>query len=1384
MTLTKYIFICFFVIFQHQVWSQKQNQSYQFINIKEGMPKLGVSTIIQDNFGFIWIGTNGSGIYKYNGIDFDAYKATLNDSTSISSSLVYCSIIDENNRLWVGTEEGLNLYDKDKDTFTKIKISDLENNNLNIPIFGLKTDGKGNLFIGTFEQGMFKLDLKTLKSEKIVSQNKTETSAISVYNFVLDKHDELYVTTNKGLKKYDYNSKTLKLVKFSVKNGFTSIGYPSKTIIKDNNNILWVGTFNNGLFRIEETDEYNEVFTVENFNFSSNTILSMISLPDGTIMCGTENNGLFHLEPNGNLIKNYIQSKTDEKSISSNSIWSLYLDKDERIWLGSYNKGVVVYDKLFDKFKNFESLNNKPNSLQTSSVTSITKDKNGKLWVGMDGGGIDIIDEKTNKFTHINSMSNKEYEGLTSDYIITIFIDSKENVWAGSWNGGIYFLKKGSKKFINYNTENTNGELNSNIIVSFDEDSDGTIWFSSVNGGLNSLNPKTQKFTHHNPETIEEFRLSDAFIWKVLVDKQENIWIGTTYGLFKMKKNKNETFSIELISDKISKDFAGNTIPAYHILSLYEGSNNTIWIGTRGAGLCQYNLNTETYTWYNKLNGLQEENVCAIIETSDNNIWLSGNTGLTKFDVKNQSFTNFSKNDGLLSNDFNINSVHKDQSGTLYFGNYQGIDFFNPNKIIRNQNTTNLYLSSLKIFNEKIEPNNDNSPLNKVLSETKSLTLNSNQSVFTLEYGAINYTRPEKIEFAYFLEGYENDWNYVGKKRSATYTNLDPGKYTFKLKAANNDGLWNNEPLNLEITVLPPWWKTNWTIGAYMVLFLFGIYLLNYYTQKRLKEKAELRNERIKRLQVDELNEKKIQFFTNISHEFRTPLTLIINPLEDIINDNTLKLPERIKEKHKVIYKNTNRLYRLINELLDFRKLEINKVKIRAKELNLINITNDVISHFKEEAHVKNIHLNVDYDINDILIWADEQMLEKIIFNILSNAFKVTPENGSINIDLFSKKSLVLLPLVNKDNPVKVIEIVISDTGPGMAKEETQRIFERFYQVENLNKTYYGGTGIGLEVVQNFVELHKGKIEVESKEGKGTSFRILLPAGKEHFHENEIIINKPEDSVANEELNSIPQNTQYNKEKSTVSHTLLIVEDNSELKNYLKNELKDEYKILTAKNGLEGLKLAQEFLPNVIMTDIIMPEMDGYTFCKHIKADMRTSHIPLLMLTAKARIENRMEGIEIGADAYMVKPFDMRLLKLRLSQLITSRQLIFNKYFSLISDVPNNVITTSIDKEFIEKVLNYINKHLGDADLNVESLASELNLSRSQFYRKIKALTNQTANEFLRNIRLQKAKQMIEMGNNNISEVCYDVGFSSPSYFAKCFKNHFGILPTEVKSNQ
>ena len=1370
----------FYAIFSN---SQTPKKDFQFVNIKEGISKVGVSSIIQDNKGFIWISTLGAGLYKFDGIEYTSYKSKFQDSTSISSNRIKCSFIDSKNRLWVGTENGLNLYDKDLNSFKRYHFSlkGLNNND----ILSLQEDSSNNLLIGSNGRGVFKLNLKTFEISRILNDEE-QSQQVIVNSLVLTKQGKIFAGTNTGLKEVDVlNNKLITTRVFGQKSN--RISSSIETLFLDNKNNLWIGAQKDeGVFKCElSSDRNNNILKVQNFNFSSKKILTIVQLKDSTILVGTENAGLFHLKNNGAVIKNYVASKKEENSILHNSIWELFLDKDQRIWMGYYNSGVAIHDELYDKFKNIKSLSNNENSLKTPSVMGITKRDNNDLWVATDGGGIDVYNQLTDKITHINTENTTVCSGLTSDYVISIFKDSKGNIWAGSWDNGIYFLKKGAKKFINYNVKNTSGSLASNSIQSFSEDATGEIWIAAFLGGIQSFNPTTKKFTHYNLNPFLNSDFINVDVKKVIVDANDHIWVGTSQnGLYQIKRKGSLIEEVLFYSELMAEKY-NNPSDANDILTIYQDHKNNIWVGTRGAGLCKIDAKNKQILWFNEENGLIETNVSSIIEDNDNNLWLSGNEGITKMALSTNFFTNYSKNDGLLSNDFNIDAVFKDKKGVLYFGNFKGVDYFHPNEIKTNKIAPNLSFTGLKLFNKDVVPGKENAPLEKPISQTDTLILSNEQSVFTIEYIGLNYTRTEKNSYAYYLEGYENDWNYVRQKRNATYTNLDPGKYVFKLKASNNDGLWNEQPLSLNIVILPPWWRTNWAVFSYVLLFLLGVVLLNYLTRRRIKEKELLKNERLQQFHNDELSKRKIQFFTNISHEFRTPLTLIINPLKDIITNKELTLPPEVKNKHLIIYKNTERLYRLINELMDLRKLEFNKTKLRVEQINLVPFTKNILSYFQEEVNSKNILLSFDTDFPNFNMIADPKMIEKIIFNLMSNAIKVTPNGGAINLEIITSEELYLLPLIDEKEPVKVVQILISDTGTGLKEEEVSKIFERFYQVEDQNKTYIGGTGIGLEVVQSFVKLHKGKIEVKSKVGEGTTFNIILPLLEDSSEEASFTLENTENSA--NFLSISPEQDEEEVEtisKTSKEHTILIVEDNMELRNYLENELNHQYKVLLASNGKEATKIARDFLPDLIISDVIMPEMNGFEFCKIIKKETSTSHIPLLMLTAKASIENRMEGIEIGADAYMVKPFDLKLLKLKVSQLIKSRQLIFDKYFAAVSGAEEQALASSTEKDFIQKLLDYINDNIDNSNLSVEELAAHQNLSRSQLYRKIKALTGQTVSQFIRRIRLDRAKQILERGNFSISETCYKVGFTSPSYFSKCFKTHFGILPTEIDANR
>ncbi|WP_337966420.1 two-component regulator propeller domain-containing protein [uncultured Flavobacterium sp.] len=1376
----KYILVCYFIVL-NCLFSQDKFDNYQFRSIQETTSKRAISSIIQDKNGFIWIGTNGTGLYRYDGVNYFGYEYNKKRG-SLNSNFIYATFIDSDNNLWVGTDDGLCLYNRDLDNFTKINIEDVIRKGYDEPIT-VKTiiqDNNGNLILGTYGFGLFKLNIKTLKASLIPSK------VLDKFNFLIkssvkNKHGIIYLGTSYGLLELDLNGKLKQVYKDKFKR--EPLLDDIENLVIDKFGYIWLGTTESGLIKIKpETDNYQ----FENYSITKNKILSIIESSHDYIICGTENDGLLVVNYKGQVLQKYLHSKYNDFSLKSNSVWSLFEDKEKRLWLGYFNKGLGVFDKPNNKFNSLESQVNNDNSLQTSFVTSVIKDKKGNLLISNEGGGLDIYNLATKSYIHVNKNNQSYYSGLDAADIQTMFIDSKQNIWIGSWDRGIYFLKNGTTRFINYNTANTSG-LKSNRIFTFSEDSKGRIWIGTFIKGLHYFDNKTNTFVHCESKSFTDNALDNAFIRKVFVDSDNVLWVGTILGLYQVSLKGDSDFKVTKMRDAMFKDKTKyNSIQT--ILSIYESNDKTIWIGTDGEGLFNYNKKDKTFSNFNNFPGFKEKSVRAIIADNNGSLWISGGSGLTKLDFKNKKSTNFTKDDGLVDNDFNNNAVFKDGNGELYFGSYEGVNYFNPNEIKKTEKAPKLYFSDFKLFNKSVKPNEDSSPLTKVIAQTKEIILNYTQSVFTIEYVGINYNYSKKNQYAYYLQGFEKDWNYVGNNRTATYTNLAPGDYVFKVKSANADGSWSNNPLELKIKILPPWWKTFWAYLLYTSILVFLIIYLNKIYQNRFKAKQAILLEKEKNIQSEKLNNKKLQFFTNISHEFRTPLTLIINPLEDILRSKNLS-PE-IHNKLKIVHKSSDRLSRLINELMDFNKLEFNKISLQAKKIEVVAFTQGIIGYFDEEASARNITINFESAFDDLEDWLDPKMLEKILFNIISNAFKFTPDNGSITISI-AKSDIDNSLLINGDR-VPSFSITITDTGSGIHKKDLKRIFDRFYQVNNVNKDYYGSTGIGLEVVKEFVELHKGRIDVESQVGEGTKFTVTFPLGKSLYKKSEIIdevfkTEKAKNKFLTETVNhsadeddETDQTVEIDVVETTKPYTVLIVEDNPELRNYLKHELSKLYKVIATENGQKGYELAVQKLPDLIITDVIMPVMDGLQLCKNIKGDLKTSHIPLLMLSAKAMVKDRLEGIDSGADMYLSKPFELDILKSSLAQLITSRQIMFKKFYSGITK-DGKEKTTSLDNEFIQKILHFINENISEPELTVELLSSKIFLSRSQLYRKIKTLTGVSVNEFIRNVRLEKAKQLIEKGNNNINEISYKVGFTSPSYFSKCYKIKYGYLPTQEK---
>ena len=1346
--------------------------NYEFIPIGDEITQSTISTIIKDKNGMLWLGTSGEGVFKYNSLDFKNYKKeSRSNNNSLNSSFIHTLFQDKKNNIWAGTQEGLNVFDRNLDKFSSVNLIDGDSK-IKFAVHALKQFNDSILLVGTHEYGLYRLNTKTSKFKKIIYKSKQPTSSLLINSIIKSSNGGYLVGTNHGLMQYDHYNEILQLAKFDLDSRYKTIETSIESIIIDKDNSMWLGTSDEGLIKVSSN---NEIYNIENKTITNKRILSLAIKDNGNILCGTENDGLFEIQNKSESVINYKFDKNIQNGIKSNSIWSIYTDNQDRIWLGYYNNGIDLHNDNYNKFESLKSISGYSNSLSSSSVTGIIKDNKERLWISTSDGGIDVFNIRDKEFENINDPRNTIATGLDKTETTTIFRDSNENILVGTWESGFFILKKNSSNFSNIN--NSNSSLKSNKVMSFAEDSKGIIWIGTFFSGLYSYDIKKNKLTHHDSLDFKKYNINTSVIRKIIVDKKDNIWIGTRSGLYQINKIKNN-YSITPFNDKF-KSILGENINYTIVFSLFEDKNNDIWIGSLDYGLFKFNYDNDKIEWYNNENGFIHESVSSITQDKNGDMWISGNKGLSKLDISQNLFINFNKNDGLLSNKFNYNSVYRD-SKKLYFGGVNGINFFDPNEIKYNKELPIVFLKNLKLSNELVTVNTVESPLKTALSVSKGLTLSYDQSFFSIEYVGVSHTRSENNQYAYFMQGFNEKWNYVGSKTNATFTNVPPGNYTFMVKAANNDGLWNESPTKLNIKILPAWWETNIAWFFYLLGPLLLIFISYRIFSVRIIEKRALKSEREEHKQLEALNSKKIQFFTNISHEFRTPLTLILNPLNDIIKSDLKNLSLNTKNKLEIIHKNSNRLSRLINELMDFRKLQFNKMSVNASEIYLIPFIQEVSSHFEDEANQKNIILSVEYSEKPLIFWGDPSMLEKIIFNLLSNAFKVTPLNGMVLIEIKKNTEKINFPLIHENNVFESLEITIEDTGSGIKEGNINKIFDRFYQVTEFDKQYYGGTGIGLEVVKNFIELHKGKIEVSSKLSIGTKFKIYFPFGKNHLKEINLENKKQE---LNKKTQIITDNfgNYENSENKTKNKTLLIIDDNTELRSYLETELNNDYNILLAENGKVGFELTNKYVPDLVITDVMMPIMDGLELCKMIKNDIRTSHIPIMMITAKGMEVDKIKGIDSGADVYLQKPFNMDVLKSHLKQLINSRKILFKKYFNGIDFSEN---TTSLDQEFILNVLAYINNNINDNNLNVENLADELLLSRSKLYRKIKALTGLTANEFIRNIRLEKSKDFIENTEFSISEICYKVGFSSPSYFTKCFKIQYGLLPKEIRDNK
>ena len=1360
--------------------AQYQDLHFEHLTTDNGLSKSSITTILQDSQGFIWVGTF-NGLNRYDGYEFTVYQYDQNNQQSISHNYISSMIEDDDGKLWIGTSDGLNCHDKSTNTFKRYRHdpqnpSSITDNQIDV-VF---KDKKKRLWIGTRNGG---LDLFDRSSQSFVhhvydKNNSNGLSSNSIHTIFEDSKGNLWIGHRNGAIDV-FNDKENKFYHI-LYNGKKLTGNTIMAIVETGENNIWVGTQGDGLFKIEyENGKPPNIFhytynTKQKNSLSGNIILSLMVDRAGKLWIGTEDNGLDILDIQRDKFYYYKTEPLDRSSLNNNSIYTIYEDAIGNIWIGTYAGGINLYVKDKAYFQSYHHVPGSNNSLIDNIVNGFWEDENQNIWIATGGGGLDLLDRKNKKFIHSNNGNSK----ITAGVILNLYGDSKHNLWIGTWANGLYKYNLQTKEVVQY-TKEKNG-LGSNNIFQIVEGKPGELWLCTFWGGLTQFNIDKQSSVTYN---VENSDLADNDLRTMAKDYNGNLWIGTDMGLsffnpvtkfFKSYQHREED------KKSLSKGF---------VSYIKESSDSTLWIGTTG-GLDKFDRKTDSFIHYNTHSGLSSDEIMCIIEDENGILWISTNRGISKFDPKTEVFKNYDVSDGLQGNEFNTRSGYKTKRGEIIFGGNNGFNIFQPVDMKYNSFVPPVVISDLKIFNKPVSIGGSDSPLKKNISETKKLTLSYKQSVFSFSFVALNYICPEKNHYAYMMEGFDSDWNYIGTNRSATYTNLDPGIYVFKVKASNNDGVWNNKGASLLIEIEPPFWKTWWAYLIESLILLLIVYLILNYFISRQRLRNALQIEHLELEKMYELDQMKTHFFSNISHEFQSPMSLILGPLEKLIASYNIE--EKIKNSLTLVHRNARRLQRMANQLQDFNKLETGDLQLFLSKGDIIHFIKEISISFHDFAKDRHIEFQFKSNPEQYIAWFDPDKVDKIIYNLLSNAFKFTPEYGKIIIEADIIKSKNNPEVVNeKDRASKYVVISVKDSGIGIPQDKIEHIFKRYYHLDGYDGKRYEGSGVGLAFVYELLKLYKGDISVESQEDHGTTFTVQIPIDEHYLEENQLV---EKFNISSNNHGSFAETRAHDHNNGSDSTrtkikfrdvpVILIVEDDKEIRDYIKNSFDINYRVIEAENGMLGCKKAMQIIPDLIITDIKMREMDGIELCGKLKNDEKTSHIPIIMLTGVTSQEYQLKGLAEGADVYLTKPFNIDVVEAHMINLLDSRRKLQEKFSREFILGPNKIAINDIDAGFLKRLTDMVEANISDSKFNADVLSAKIGMSRMQLYRKLRGLTNQTVHEFIRNIRLKRAVQLLEQKKMTITEVAYEVGFNDLTYFARCFRKQYEKSPSEYISNK
>jgi signal transduction histidine kinase/ligand-binding sensor domain-containing protein/DNA-binding response OmpR family regulator len=1326
-----------------KIWTN--NLNFEHYSVQQGLSNNKIHCILQDRKGWMWFGTS-QGVCRFDGYRFSVFKHDSDDPTSLEGDLVRTIFEDHKGQLWIGTENGgLNKYNREKETFEHFFFHNEPAVLRNVKVTSIQDDKEGNLLICA-RSNLYKIENENKLIE--IKPSNLLNSAEFYKVIFFDQEGRLLIGTNLGLYVYHTDTNLAEKVKF--KSAYTN--FEICTIVPEEDGTFLIGTELSGMYVFNpRTIEASQII-IDPKNERSNSVRAISKDREGHYWIGTRG-GLYKYQKGIGVIAFYCNDKSEPSSLHHNSIQCIFLDRKDDVWIGT-GYGVNFLDRKRQNILTYKSLNGEDRYLNNSEVYSFWLDSKGDIWTGTESGGINILNRKTGKFRYLASNKNNP-NSLSSDCVKSMIQDKNGNLWIGTYLGGLNIYNLRTRDFKHFrNDPKDPTSLSNDRVWSLLRDSNNDIWIGT-SSGLDKYNPLSGSFTH-NPELVNNQHVN----W-VAEDRDHSLWIGCTDSLIIYNPKNREI-----------KKFKEATI------SMFIDSKNKIWLTTRNQGFALFSKEKGVIRYYSEKDGLSNNQTKAILEDEDHILWISTTAGLSKFDPEKERFHNFFVKNGFLNDQYNYGAALKLPTGELVFGGISGFNIIDPRRIKSGDFSAPMIFTNIKVMDKSVRfRGGKNDILKKCISEAEEITLTYKQNSIEVEFALLEFSNVMDIQYSYFLEGLETDWKEPSYKRNAIYTNLNPGKYVLHVKRVPGDINDIQNELVLRVIILPPISQT-WWFKVLTLLTVIGIVvLLILFIKKREKLKNNVELEKLKAKKLHDLDTMKLRLYTNISHEIRTPLTLILGPLQKLKNHT---IPDNeINDHVDVMLRNANHLHRLINQLLDFRKIESGNMKLNLKRGDLVSFIREIISSFSKYAEEKEIELDFHTVRDEIFVNFDDDKVAKILNNLLSNALKFTNKRGKITINI----SLVFDTEENNDLhsqvELRMIEISVKDTGIGISETDQQKIFDRFFQVtENSMNT---GTGIGLALTKELVHLLKGSITVNSKPGEGSKFTLHIPYDDAKLSESS------EGTALSGFSHEISKES--NNDKTAINTVaidqkiMLLVDDNSDVRFFLRTHFSSEYQVFEASDGLEGWEIALRTIPDIIISDVLMTGMNGFDFCSKIRNDERTSHIPILLLTALGSGEHEIEGLHRGADAFITKPFDPVILQTKVESIISIRHSLKQKYLSETFLQPQNIILTSPDDRFLQKAIDVIEKYISDPDFDVDCFAMEMGVSRIQLYRKFQALTKLTVKEFVWKIRLKRAAQLLVQHKMNISEVAYSTGYSHLSHFRKYFKQEFGMSASEYIKN-